>query len=424
MKLDIEKVFPFVDKEALKQKQEEAVAQLKILKEKTGKGSDFLAWLDLPQKISLSEIDKINKIAANWKSYDAVVVVGIGGSYLGAKAVIEVLSKYFEKNDAPEMLFAGHQLDENYLSELLEYLADKNYGIIVISKSGTTLEPALAFRLLLNQIKDRFTESAIKERVIAITDVQKGALRKLVTQYDLESFIVPDDIGGRYSVLTAVGLLPIAVAGWNIKEMIKGASEMQTQLQEERADNIAISYAAIRNLLYEKGFTNEVLAYSVQRFRFFAEWWKQLFGESEGKEQKGIFPVSLNYTTDLHSLGQYMQEGERKLFETFIRLSKSDKTLTVSKTAENYDELNYLAGKTVHHINSKAEEGTIEAHYSGGVPVLQIVIDDLSEKTVAELIYFFEISCAISGYLLGVNPFDQPGVEAYKKNMFALLGKK
>ena len=425
MKLNIDQTLSFLDKKQIDSKKKEAISQLQKLKLKTGQGSEFLAWLDWPEKISEQEITQINAIASSWKHYETVVVVGIGGSYLGAKAITELLSGYFKKtNDAPELIFAGHQLDENYLSELLSYLDSRNYAVVMISKSGTTLEPALTFRLLLQSLLKRYPKEAIKDRVIAITDAQKGVLRRLVEQYDLNSFVVPDDIGGRYSVLTAVGLLPIAIAGWNIQELLNGAQKQQKSLQKESENNIAITYASIRNLLYEKGYSTEVLAYSVQKFQYFSEWWKQLFGESEGKEQKGIFPTSLNYTTDLHSLGQYMQEGKRNIFETFLQVEQAQTTLKVPFSEDNKDGLNYLSGKLVHYINSKAEEGTIKAHHSGAVPVLQIIINDLSIQTIGELIYFFEISCAISAYMLDVNPFNQPGVEAYKRNMFHLLEKK
>jgi glucose-6-phosphate isomerase len=412
----------FINSDELKAYQLMAVEKLKSLKSKTGKGNDFLGWLDLPNRISQEELNKINDVASQMQKYDSVVVIGIGGSYLGAKAIIDLFKPYFQTSKT-EVLFAGQNLDEVYVQELLAYLKERNFGIVVISKSGTTLEPAVAFRLLLAQLVEQFGESEISNRVVAITDAEKGALRAVVDNYKLESFVVPDDVGGRYSVLTPVGLLPIAIAGVDIKQLVKGAQAASDEFQVEDENNWAVNYAAIRNVLYNKGFTNELMVYSMPKWNAFAEWWKQLFGESEGKEHKGIFPVSINITTDLHSLGQYVQDGKRNIFETFIRFTKSQANVNVTANEANYDKLNYLDGKSMHFINSKAEEGTMEAHYDGGVPVLQIELEELNELTVGQLIYFYEIACGISGYLLGVNPFDQPGVEAYKKNMFKLLGR-
>ena len=413
----------FLNKNELDALFSEAIEQLNSLKNKSGKGNDFLGWLDLPNQISNTILDDILQVSESLRAYDTVVVIGVGGSYLGAKAVIDLFKPYFEK-EATEVLFAGQNLDEVYTDELLSYLKTKNFAIVVISKSGTTLEPALAFRLLLQQAITQFGEAEIVNRVVAITDKQKGALRELVDKYHLKSFIVPDDVGGRYSVLTPVGLLPIAIAGVDIKKLILSAKTILPTLQKSSRENPAIIYAVYRNLLYKQGFSNELMVYSMPKWNAFAEWWKQLFGESEGKENKGIFPASLNITTDLHSLGQYVQEGERKIFETFISFSKSQTDIVVNSSPQNYDNLNYLSGKSIHYINSKAEEGTMEAHRNGGVPVLKIELEQLDVETIAQLIYFYEISCGISAYLLGVNPFDQPGVEAYKKNMFKLLGKE
>ncbi len=401
---------------------EKAIQSLARLKNKSGKGNDFLGWMDLPNLISNQEIDKIIKVSERLRKCDAVVVIGIGGSYLGAKAVIDLFNPYFKKQNT-EVLFAGQNLDEVYITELLSYLDNKDFGIIAISKSGTTLEPALAFRLLLNKLSEKNELFKIKEKVVAITDKEKGALKELANAYQLDTFVVPDDVGGRYSVLTPVGLLPIAVAGIDINTIINAAKSQIPALQKESSSNPAIIYATYRNLLYQKGFSNEIMVYSKPKWNAFSEWWKQLFGESEGKENKGIFPVSMNITTDLHSLGQYVQEGQRNLFETFIRFTDNETNLQVNNSKENYDKLNYLSNLKLHYINSQAEQGTIEAHHRGGVPVLQIELGKLDVETIGQLIYFYEISCAISAYVLGVNPFDQPGVEAYKKNMFRLLGK-
>lgn len=413
---------PFLKQEEIDSQLENAVEQLKKLKNKTGKGNDFLGWMDLPENTSIEDIEKINTTAQHLQQYEAVVVIGIGGSYLGSKAIIDLFKPYF-KAPATEVLFAGQNLDEQYITELLEYLKTKNFAVIVISKSGTTLEPALAFRLLLEQIKVQFGEAEIKERVVAITDEFKGALKKTVDTYQLQSFIVPEDVGGRYSVLTPVGLLPIAVAGIDISKLMASAKNAASELLKENTQNPAVVYAAYRHLLYQKGYTNEMMVYAMPKWNAFSEWWKQLFGESEGKEHKGIFPVSMNITTDLHSLGQYVQDGKRNIFETFIGFKEKQTNLSVDRSEENVDGLNYIADKSVHFVNSKAEEGTIEAHQSGGVPILKIELNQLDVETVGQMIYFYELSCGISAYLLGVNPFDQPGVEAYKQNMFKLLGK-
>ncbi len=422
MKINTESAKSFLNQSEITKALNSGIKQLQKLKEKTGKGNDFLGWMDLPNQISDSEIQKILKVSKDFQQFETVVVIGIGGSYLGSKAIIDLFKPYFKKTTT-EILFAGQNLDEDYLKELLDYLSNRNFGIIVISKSGTTLEPALAFRLLLKTLIEHQGDSDLKNRIVAITDKEKGALRSIINQYQLVSFIVPNNIGGRYSVLSPVGLLPIAIAGIDIKELINSTKSILPDLQKENIDNPAIIYAVYRNLLYQKGFSNEIMVYSKPKWNAFAEWWKQLFGESEGKEHKGIFPVSINITTDLHSLGQYVQEGERKLFETFIRFTESQTNITLHSTKENFDQLNYLETKSVHFINSKAEEGTINAHYNGGVPILEIELEKLDVKTIGQLIYFYEISCAISGYLLDVNPFDQPGVEAYKKQMFNLLGK-
>ncbi len=390
---------------------------------KQGKGNDFLGWLDLPVYCK-SIIDEIKEAAKNFsEGLDAVVVVGIGGSNLGAKAIYEGLKPKFEKLK-PEILFAGNNLDEDYHYELVEYLSDKQFGIIVISKSGTTTEPAIAFRILREKLEQTAGKEIAAKRIIAITDREKGALRKLANEEGYKTFVIPDDVGGRYSVLSPVGLVPLAVAGIDIEQLCKGASDVRKALYEDKSDeNIAFMYAAARNLLYEQGYKVELLVNYNTSLITFAEWWKQLFGESEGKEGKGLFPASANFTTDLHSLGQFIQEGSRILFETVISVKQTKNNLTIPKNNDDTDGLNYIAGKKIDYVNKMAMQGTYLAHTSAGVPNIIIEIDKVDEYNFGGLIYFFELSCAISGYMLGVNPFDQPGVEAYKRNMFALLGK-
>jgi len=423
MKISSQFADSFIKKDDINSALESSIEKLGILNKKSGVGSEYLGWMNLSEIISEKELERVISVAGKFQTYETVIVIGIGGSYLGSKAIIDLFKPYF-KDSETEILFAGQNLDEDYLQELLDYVNNKNFGIVVISKSGTTLEPALAFRLLLENLKNRLENAEIKNRVVAITDKEKGALKDLANVYQLESFVVPDNVGGRYSVLTPVGLLPMAIAGIDIEKLIQSAKKASVEFLKEEKVNPAIIYATYRNLLYKNDFTNEIMVYSKPKWGAFAEWWKQLFGESEGKDNKGIFPISMNITTDLHSLGQYVQEGRRNLFETFIRFTEKETTLEVVNSIENYDKLNYLSGINFHTINSKAEQGTIEAHYNGGVPILQIELEKLNIETIGELIYFFEISCAISGYVLGVNPFNQPGVEAYKKNMFKLLGKK
>ncbi len=411
----------FIRTEELDKIKKDALKNLTDLKQGVCKGNDFLGWTTLPN-ISKGEVSKIQEVANGLKQFETVVVIGIGGSYLGAKALIDLFTPYFDRSQT-EVLFAGHHLDETYLSELIAYLKNKDFALIPISKSGTTLEPAIAFRFLLNLMIEQFGTSELQNRVVTITDKSKGALRQLTDEYQLRSFIVPDDVGGRFSVLSPVGLLPIAIAGVDIQALLQGAKEGMLEYLVLDENNPAIEYSAIRNYLYRNGFTTELMVYSNPKWNAFSEWWKQLFGESEGKGKQGIFPASINITTDLHSLGQYVQDGKRNLFETFIRFSKPSSDINVPNSQENYDKLNYLSGKSMYFINAKAEEGTIKAHTEGGVPVLEIEMDILSEKTVGKLIAFYEVSCAVSGLVLGVNPFDQPGVEAYKNNMFRLLGK-
>jgi glucose-6-phosphate isomerase len=428
LKLDLSNVYSFVSEETILGYKDEANAHQKALYEKTGAGSDFLGWVELPSEISEDHIKDIENSAALLRSkVEVVVVVGIGGSYLGSKAIISALGGNFDEFDesTPKIVFAGQNIGEDYLNELLGILDKKSYAIIVISKSGTTTEPALAFRLLKNQLEEKVGTENSKELIIAITDKSRGALRQLADQSGYKTFIIPDDAGGRYSVLTPVGLLPIACAGYDIRKFIEGAKAFQqkTGMDIPFESNPSALYAAARNALYNTGKTTEILANYDSRLVFFSEWWKQLYGESEGKENKGIFPASVNFTADLHSMGQYIQEGERNLFETVVSVAKPDSSLSVPEDQENLDGLNFLAGKRIDEVNKMAELGTLLAHVDGGVPNIRIEIPVINEYHLGELVYFFEMACGISGYLLGVNPFNQPGVEAYKKNMFALLEK-
>jgi glucose-6-phosphate isomerase len=401
------------------------------LHERTGAGSEFLGWIDLPDNYDREEFARIQKAADKIKSdSDVLLVVGIGGSYLGARAALEMLNHSFynaltkEKRQTPQIIFVGNNISSTYMQDLMDLLDEKDFSINVISKSGTTTEPAIAFRIFRKLLVKKYGAEEARKRIYATTDKARGALKTLATEEGFESFIIPDDVGGRYSVLTAVGLLPIAVSGANIEEMMKGAAQAREDFSEsELEDNIAYQYAAVRNALYNRGKTIEMLINYEPGLQYFSEWWKQLFGESEGKDQKGIFPASANFSTDLHSLGQYVQEGRRDLFETIIKVESPRHELFLEEEASDLDGLNYLAGKTVDFVNNKAFEGTLLAHTDGGVPNLIVSIPKMDEFTFGYLVYFFEKACAMSGYLLGVNPFDQPGVEAYKVNMFALLGK-
>lgn len=393
--------------------------------------SEFVGWLELPSNYDQKEFARIKKAAKKInKESDILVVIGIGGSYLGARAVIEALSHSFyamlpEKNKKfPQILYAGNNLSPNYLNELIEAIGDKNFSVNVISKSGTTTEPAIAFRVFREMLENKYGIEEARSRIYATTDKEKGALKQLAEKEGYEQFIVPDDIGGRYSVLTAVGLLPIATAGINIDELMEGA-----RLAKERYDdpdvkyNECYQYAVARNILNKLYKNIEILVNYEPKMHYFTEWWKQLFGESEGKDQKGIFPAGVDFTTDLHSMGQYIQEGRRNLFETVISIDQSASDITIQPDEDNLDGLNYLSGKTLDYVNKKAMEGTIKAHVSGDVPNIQITMEQLNANTLGQLIYFFEKACAMSGLLLGVNPFNQPGVEKYKKNMFHLLEK-
>jgi glucose-6-phosphate isomerase len=432
LKLDISHLDKFISEGEFHSRINDAELANKQLYSKTGAGSDFLGWLEFPEKTTVKEITEINECAIDLASKsDIIVVIGIGGSYLGAKAVIDALSNHFSpfvKNKTkktPSVLFAGINISEDYHFELLQLLNDYDYSVIVISKSGTTTEPAIAFRLIKEHLYKKYSIKDAQNRIIAVTDKSKGALRKLADTENFKSFTIPDDVGGRFSVLTPVGLLPIAAAGFNIFKLINGALKMQKLLQSEKNVmlNPADLYAVARNLLYNKGKVIEILASYTPSFKFFIQWWIQLFGESEGKNGKGIFPVGADFTADLHSLGQLIQQGYRNIFETVVSFNNSKYLLKVPAENNNLDELNYLAGKRLSEINNLAEKGTMLAHLEGNVPYIKIILDNLDEENLGELIYFFEKSCAVSAYLLGVNPFDQPGVELYKKNMFALLGK-
>ena len=408
---------------------EKALNALDVLESGTGAGNDFIGWKHLPSETPESLIEECEAVRDCWKAkgVDLVVVIGIGGSYLGARCAIEALSHNFAKQlsgkkDAPEVVFAGNNLSEEYLAELMDLVAERNAATIVISKSGTTTEPAVAFRVVKEYIEKTYTDAS--ERIVAITDAKKGALKTLATQEGYKTFVVPDNVGGRYSVLTPVGLLPIVVAGFDVREMLAGAKEMEKACSVRSEENPAVKYAAMRNLLYtEQGKKIEILVAFNPKLQYLGEWWKQLFGESEGKELKGIYPASVNFTTDLHSMGQFIQEGERILFETVVSVEKSNRSVIIGSDPQNLDQLNYLAGQHVEHCNAMAQLGTKLAHIDGGVPQLEVSVENLSSFNIGGLFQFFEYSCGISAYVLGINPFNQPGVEAFKKNMFALLEK-
>lgn len=401
-----------------------------LLHNKTGAGHEFTGWVELPSQIDSEELSRI-KMAADRikKESDILVVVGIGGSYLGARAVIDSLSHSFsallgEKRKNPLIVYAGNNISGKYLKELFEVLEGKEVSINVISKSGTTTEPAVAFRAIKKYMEERYGKAGAKTRIYATTDKARGALKTLADAEGYESFVIPDDVGGRYSVLTPVGLLPIAVAGIDINELLRGAKEAVSLFSETDLEkNPCYTYAAVRNALYNKGKQTEILVNYEPSMHFFAEWWKQLFGESEGKDHKGIFPAAVDFSTDLHSMGQYIQDGLRNIFETVIHIQSTGVDLAIEKDEEDLDGLNFLTGKMLSEVNQKAFEGTLLAHVDGGTPNIIVDIPELTPYYMGQLIYFFEKACGVSGYLLGVNPFDQPGVEAYKKNMFALLGK-
>ena len=424
--LDLEYIHSFVSSEELSSMSGETSRAMEKIRNKSGAGNDFLGWVDLPEQIKQQDLDHIRETAENLRrEADTLVVTGIGGSYLGARAVIEALTPAFQDQavKSPEILYAGNQLSADYMGELLEYLENRNFGIVVISKSGTTTEPAIAFRFLKDLLEKKAGKKAASRRIIAITDARKGALLELAGKEGYQRFVIPDDIGGRFSVLTPVGLVPIALAGLDIKSLVEGAREMMSINGAGFEQNPAAQYAALRNILYRKGKKIEILVNYDPRLHFFSEWWKQLFGESEGKDGKGIYPSSADFTTDLHSLGQYIQEGERHLFETVLSVQEPEKHPVIKPDPDDLDHLNYIAGKDLDFVNKQAQKGTLLAHVDGGVPNIRVEIGKRDARHLGHLIYFFEMACAISGYLLDVNPFNQPGVEAYKKNMFSLLGK-
>ena len=399
-----------------------AIAAKQTLESGSGAGNDFLGWLHLPSSIDEEQLQSLEECAAQLRrECEYVITIGIGGSYLGAKAIIEALSDHFaayKSGNGPKVLFAGNNIGEDYLYDLMDLVRGHKFGIIVISKSGTTTEPAIAFRLFKEMLEKQEGKEFAQRNIVAVTDARRGALRGLATQEGYATYVIPDNVGGRFSVLTPVGLLPIAVAGFDIRALVAGAVEM-----EKDGDEQVLEYAITRNALYQDGKKIEILANFTPRLHFVAEWWKQLYGESEGKGHKGIFPASVDFTTDLHSMGQWIQDGERTIFETVLSVGDQQHEVIIPNDAEDLDGLNYIAGKNVDYVNKMAELGTRLAHIDGGVPNLLITIPAVNERYMGQLIYFFEKACGVSGYMLGVNPFDQPGVEAYKKNMFALLEK-
>ncbi len=430
VKIDVSKTGAAVSDEEMRKVESEARSALELLHSGKGAGSDFLGWVKLPSETTPEFLNEIKRTAEDLRSKaDVIIVIGIGGSYLGAKAVLEAMSNSFaalnRQRTEPVILFAGQTLNEDYTYELMEAVKDYSIAAIVISKSGTTTEPAIAFRIVKAEIEKRYGVQEAAGRIVAITDSSRGALKGLATEQGYRTFVIPDNVGGRFSVLTPVGLLPLAVAGVDIEALISGAQDMQKQTANDvpPEQNVALRYAAIRNALYRKGYKVELLASYEPKLQYFAEWWKQLYGESEGKDGKGIFPASVIFSTDLHSMGQYIQDGERMLFETVVNVVSPKYEVTIEKAENDADKLNFLAGKRVGEVNRMAQVGTTLAHVDGGVPNIRIDIPEINEYYIGALLYFFEKACGISGYVLGVNPFDQPGVEAYKKNMFALLDK-
>ena len=429
--LDFTKAASFLGEGAVEAYEPKAKAALEALENNTCPGNDFLGWLHLPSSITPDFLDEVQAVANTLREKcEVVVVAGIGGSYLGARAVIEALGNSFawliQDKKNPQILFAGNNISEDYLAELTDYLKGKRFGVINISKSGTTTETALTFRLLKKQCEAQMGKDVAREVIVAVTDAKRGAARTCADKEGYKSFIIPDNVGGRFSVLTPVGLLPIACAGFDIKALVAGATDMEkaTGVNVPFGENIAAQYAAVRNALYNEGGKKiEIMVNYQPKLHFIAEWWKQLYGESEGKDGKGIFPASCDFTTDLHSMGQWIQDGERSIYETVISVETPNRELDFPHDDENLDGLNFLAGKRVDEVNKMAELGTRLAHVVGGVPNIRISVPVLNEYYIGQLIYFFEIGCGVSGNILGVNPFNQPGVEAYKKNMFALLNK-
>ena len=431
VRLDVSAAKSFIDEREILQMKEQTELAKSTLVGKSGAGNDFLGWIDLPVAYDKDEFARIKKAAKKIQAdSEVLIVIGIGGSYLGAKAAISFLGHSFnnkrsrEERKTPEIFFAGNSISSIYLAELMDIIGDRDFSVNIISKSGTTTEPAIAFRIFKQKLVEKYGREEAAKRIYATTDKARGALKKVADEEGYETFVVPDDVGGRFSVLTAVGLLPIAVSGADIDKLMEGAAAMRQQcLEQPFESNDALLYAAVRNCLLRKGKSIEILANYEPSLHFVSEWWKQLYGESEGKDGKGIFPASVDLTTDLHSMGQYIQDGQRILFETVLQLEKSPYEFIMQEEEVDLDGLNYLAGKSVDFVNKSATRGTIMAHTDGNVPNLQIMIPERAEFNLGELFYFFEFACGVSGYLLGVNPFDQPGVESYKKNMFALLGK-
>lgn len=430
IKLDYSKIKDFVSEEEIANMKSTVLNAQKTLNDKTGAGSDFLGWTTLPKDYDKEEFDRIKKAAQKIRSNsDVLIVIGIGGSYLGAKAAIDMLTNSFynlmdkDERKAPQILFAGNSISSNYLYDLINLVKDKDISVNIISKSGTTTEPALAFRLFKEILEKKYGKDGAKERIFATTDKQKGTLKNLADEEGYETFVIPDDVGGRFSVLTAVGLLPIAVAGIDVDMMMKGAYDAMEEYKKDYEENDCLKYASIRNILLRKGKSVEMMVNYEPCLQYFSEWWKQLYGESEGKDNKGLFPASVNFSTDLHSMGQYIQDGARILFETVLNVETPNNDIKIDEIEGNIDGLNFLAGKTVGFVNSKAFQGTLLAHTDGNVPNMVINIPKIDAYHFGNLVYFFEKACGVSGYILAVNPFNQPGVEAYKKNMFALLGK-
>ena len=421
--LDLENIKPFLTNDELTNSVNDVLSNYDKLVNQTGEGNDFLGWLNLPVDYDKEEFERILKASKKIRSNsDILLSVGIGGSYLGAKCCCEMFKKYFNNKDL-EVIFVGNQISSTYLAELLDYIKDKDYSINVISKSGTTTEPAIAFRVLQQALIAKYGKEEARNRIFATTDKARGALKTLADAEGYETFVVPDNVGGRFSVLTAVGLLPIACQGIDIKAMMEGASAARNEFMQKNESNLAVKYAAVRNALYNKGYDVELLVNYEPRLNYFSEWWKQLYGESEGKNHKGIYPSSVSFSTDLHSLGQMIQDGKRHFFETVINIEKPEIDLNIPHDDANLDGLNYLDGKTMDYVNKKAMEGTAIAHTTGGTPNMRIDLSEINEFNFGYMVYFFEFSCALDAYTLGVNPFNQPGVEEYKKNMFALLNK-
>ena len=429
--LDYSKALKFISKDEIDNFEKTTEAARTELVKGTGAGNDFLGWVDLPVNYDKEEFDRIKKAAKKIQSDSEVLVVaGIGGSYLGARAAIEFLTNTFynvmDKADRkyPQIFFAGNSISSKYLSDLIELIGDRDFSVNIISKSGTTTEPAIAFRVLKEKLEAKYGKKEAAARIYATTDKARGALKNLADEEGYEEFVVPDDVGGRYSVLTAVGLLPIAVAGCDIDMLMQGAAEMRKAcLEKPYHENDAMLYAAFRNMLHRKGKMVEILANYEPSFHYVGEWWKQLYGESEGKDRRGIFPAAVDLTTDLHSMGQFIQDGSRILMETVVDINESPAEVVLKKEEKDTDGMNYLAGKTVDFVNKSAMNGTLLAHTDGDVPCLKVNMPKQDARSLGQLFYFFEFACGVSGYILGVNPFNQPGVESYKKNMFALLGK-